>query len=113
MVDNPPREDSRVIATAADGMVRVAFRTDGLIDSVTLAPQLKRLAMAEIADAILAALSTAQNELLRRMTDSAREADHEAAKRLSDELEKLDAEYLRQTAVYQAIGTEILKRMDG
>jgi DNA-binding protein YbaB len=113
MFDTPPSDDSPVMATAADGMVRVAFRTDGLIDSVTLAPQVKHLAVDDIADAILTALSAAQNELLRRAADSAREADHEAAERLSDELEEINAEYLRQTAVYQTMGTEILKRMDG
>ncbi|MGI5232712.1 YbaB/EbfC family nucleoid-associated protein [Actinoallomurus sp. CA-142502] len=107
------RQDSPVTGTAADGMVRVSFGADGLIKSVTIAPQAKRLAMGDLADAVLEALSAAQEELLRRVADGRREADQEAAQRLSRELEEINAEYLRQTAVYQQMGAEILKRMDG
>jgi hypothetical protein len=52
-------------------------------------------------------------ELLRRAAELDREASHEAARRLSHELEQINAEYLRKTALYDSLGTEILKRMDG
>lgn len=113
MVKASERQDSPVNGTAADGMVRVSFAADGLIKSVTFAPQAKRLAMDDLADAVLEALSAAQQELLRRVADGRREADQAAVQRLSRELEDINAEHLRQTAVYQQMGAEILKRMDG
>jgi DNA-binding protein YbaB len=106
-------DDSPVTATAADGLVRVAFHASGLIESVTLAPKVKRLALDDLADAIVEAVSAAQVELLRRAAELDREASHEAARRLSHELEQINAEYLRKTALYDSLGTEILKRMDG
>jgi DNA-binding protein YbaB len=106
-------DDSPVTATAADGLVRVAFHAGGLIQSVTLAPKVKRLAVDDLADAIVEAVSAAQVELLRRAAERDREANREAARRLSDELEQINAEYLRKTALYDSLGTEILKRMDG
>jgi DNA-binding protein YbaB len=106
-------DDSPVTATAADGLVRVAFHASGLVESVTLAPKVKRLAVDDLADAIVEAVSAAQVELLRRAAELDREANREAARRLSDELEQINAEYLRKTALYDSIGTEILKRMDG
>jgi DNA-binding protein YbaB len=102
-----------VTGTGADGMVRVSFGADGLIKSVAFDPKAKRLAMDDLADAVLEALSAAQGELLRRVADDRREADQEAEQRLSRDLEDINAEYLRQTAVYQQMGAEILKRMDG
>ncbi|GAA4487754.1 hypothetical protein GCM10023191_016120 [Actinoallomurus oryzae] len=107
------RQDSPVTGTAADGMVRVSFGADGLIKSVAFDPKARRLAMDDLADAVLEALSAAQGELLRRVADHRREADQEAVQRLSRDLEDINAEYLRQTAVYQQMGAEILKRMDG
>jgi DNA-binding protein YbaB len=110
-------DDSPVTATAADGLVRVAFHASGLVESVTLAPKVKRLAVDDLADAIVEAVSAAQVELLRRAAEldraANREANREAARRLSDELEQINAEYLRKTALYDSLGTEILKRMDG
>jgi DNA-binding protein YbaB len=92
-------DDSPVTATAADGLVRVAFHASGLIESVTLAPKVKRLALDDLADAIVEAVSAAQVELLRRAAELDREASHEAARRLSHELEHINAEYLRKTAL--------------
>jgi DNA-binding protein YbaB len=106
-------DDSPVTATAADGLVRVAFHASGLVESVTLAPKVKRLAVDDLADAIVEAVSAAQVELLRRAAELDRAANREAARRLSDELEQINAEYLRKTALYDSLGTEILKRMDG
>ena len=106
-------DDSPVTATAADGLVRVAFHASGLVESVTLAPKVKRLAVDDLADAIVEAVSAAQVELLRRTAELGREANREANRRLSDELEQINAEYLRKTALYDSLGTEILKRMGG
>jgi DNA-binding protein YbaB len=106
-------DDSPVTATAADGLVRVAFHASGLVESVTLAPKVKRLPVDDLAEAIVEAVSAAQVELLRRAAELDREANREAARRLSDELEQINAEYLRKTALYDSLGTEILKRMDG
>ncbi|GLY81279.1 YbaB/EbfC family nucleoid-associated protein [Actinoallomurus iriomotensis] len=105
--------DSSITATAADGLVRVALRTDGRVQAITLAPQVKRLPVTELADAIVEAVSTAQQELLRRVAEARREASRDAAERLSAEFDHINAEYLRRTAVYDAFGTEILKRMEG
>jgi hypothetical protein len=113
MVRASDPEDSPIIATEADGMVRVAFRADGLIESVDLAPRAKRLALDDLAEAILKAVSAAQQEMLRRAADSEHEAGQEAAQRLSRELADINAEYLRQTAIYEAMGADILKRMEG
>jgi DNA-binding protein YbaB len=106
-------DDSPVTATAADGLVRVAFHAGGLIESVSLDPKVKRLAVDDLADAIVEAVSAAQRELLRRAAELDRDANREAARRLSDELEQINAEYLRKTAMYDTLGAEILKRMDG
>jgi DNA-binding protein YbaB len=106
-------DDSAITAVAADGLVRVVLRADGRIESVRFAPRVKRLALADLADAITEALSTAQRELLRRATEARRTANRDKAERLSAELDRINAEYLRKTAVYDALGTEILKRMEG
>lgn len=105
--------DSSITATAADGLVRVALHADGRVRSVTFAPHAKRLALAELADAITEALSTAQRELLRRAGEARRAANRDTAERRSAELDRINAEYLRKTAVFDALGTEILKRMEG
>ena len=114
MSDDAESRDSLIVATAMEGKVRVAFHTDGLIESVALDPFVKRFAVDDLARALRDAIASAQEELRHRFdaaSAAAREADQKAARRLSDELDKVNAEYLRQTAVYQDLGVEILKRM--
>lgn len=105
--------DSAITATAAGETVRVTLHSDGLIDSVSLDPRAKRLAVDDLATAITEAFAAAQRELLRRAAADDGEADQKSTRRLSVELEQINAEYLRKTAIYEATATEIIRQMEG
>lgn len=104
--------DSAITATAVDDTVRVTLRADGLIESVTLDPRVKRLPVDDLGKAITAALTAAQQKLLQQATARDRKEAQQAEKRLSAELEDINAEYRRQTAVFEATAIEILNRID-
>jgi len=112
MAEVPAPHDPPVVMTSADNTVRVALRPDGLIESVTLDPRVKRLPIDDLGQAITATLTAAQQELLRRATTRDPEAAQQVEKRLSADFEEINDEYLRQTAIYEATAMEIIKRMD-
>ena len=110
------QRDSLIAAESMDGLVRVALRPDGRVASVHLDPRVKRSAVDDLADAFLAAISAAQDELGRR-TGEDREArlraEREAGELREARLAEIRAEYHRQMADYQALATEIRRRMEG
>lgn len=112
MTEAPSPHRSPVIATSADGTVRVTLHADGLIESVTLDPRVKRLPVDDLGKQITAALTAAQQKLLQQVNTRDREEAQQAEKRLSAELENINAEYRRQTAVFEATAIEILNRID-
>jgi hypothetical protein len=99
-----------VVAEVAGGMIRVSFQPSGLIESIHLDPRVKRLAVDELAEGLVEAVSLAQKELLQQAL-AANEAQRAADQSLDEKIEGIYNEYLRQTAEFQHIGTEILKRM--
>jgi DNA-binding protein YbaB len=106
----PDASPPLVAAEAAGGMIQVSFHSNGLIRSIHLDPRVKRLAVDELAEGLVEAISTVQAELVRQAA-TALEARRAADQSLDEKIQGIHSEYLLRTAEFQHIGHEILKRM--
>jgi hypothetical protein len=105
-----PEHTGPVIAEAANGMIRVAFRSNGLIESIHLDPRVKRLPVNDLAEHLVLSLRDAQTELLKQ-AESILQARQATKNTLNDQMEAIYNDYLRQTAEFQRIGMEIRKHI--